>query len=95
MTTRNLTPAISREYNVEDDAVETVAGIYEKRNRNPGLGNSGRIVEIVDKECEACHYDRMIRDVRINPVDHDHVSYYCQHPNCPYHHKGRLGLGRI
>lgn len=90
MSTQTKRTAMTR----EDMNVEKVARLYHDVTNHRGLGDSGRKVNIVERECEHpnCGYDRQVQILHINPEMKDGVEYRCQNPNCPDFHDGRLGI---
>lgn len=69
--------------------------LYDSVSFQPGLGDSGRQVQIVEKRCDACGHDRMVQEIRVSPEQSDSFTYECQNPACVNYHDGRLGLGRL
>ena len=59
--------------------------IYNSVSFQPGFGDMGRRIEIVEIDCEICGHDRLIKDERVNPEFGNSSEYYCRHPNCPDH----------
>jgi len=87
-------PAIVREVQDADLDAEILHTMYDKVTRSSGLGSHGYRLEVVEYECPACHYDRMIRQYKVNPEDSDRVTYYCNKPSCPHHVEGAFGYAR-
>lgn len=48
----------------------------------PGMGDSGRRFEIVERGCELCGYDRMLRETGVNPESPWTVEFGCMNPGC-------------
>lgn len=57
-----------------------------------GWGDSGRRVEVVEFDCPAnyCSFDRMVREVRVNPMECNIVRYWCLNPNCAHYVSDQL-----
>jgi hypothetical protein len=68
----------------EDYDYTAVATLHDSVSFTRGLGNTGREVYIVEKECEQfrCFYDRQVQTIRMHPEGPDTVSYECQNPRC-------------
>lgn len=85
-------PAIVRDMTEEDAEAEVLATIYDRVTNNPGLGPSGSRIQLVAFECPACGYDRMLRKWGVHPEEQDRMTYHCQKPTCPHHHKDLYGF---
>lgn len=83
---------VNEELGREDYNYEVISSLFDSVSLMRGLGYSGREVHIVEKECEMCHYDRMVQTIRVSPESPDTFEYQCQNPNCPDFHDGRLGI---
>lgn len=77
-------PAISREYGQNDRLVEVVATLYDSVSFTRGLGDSGYRLELVDLDCPACNFDRMLRNHRVYPEEPDVLRYWCLSPTCKH-----------
>jgi hypothetical protein len=85
---------VNDELEPEDYDYTVVATLHDSVSFTRGLGNTGRKVYIVEKECEhpGCSYDRQVQTIRVHPEGRNTVAYECQNPNCPNFHDGRLGI---
>lgn len=80
----------------EVDAEEVVARLHTNVDRFRGWGESTTKVRIVERDCELCNYDRMVRVIETNPEFPATVEYFCQNPNCPDFHEASVkNLGYI
>ena len=86
---------IDEMYSGEDYDHRVIRKLYDSVTFTRGLGDGGRQVQIVEKKCDQCGYDRMIQEIHVSPVAPDEFKYRCQNPSCQNHHDGRLGLGRF
>ncbi len=68
----------------DDDVIQ---GLYDSVSLQRGLGYSGTCTELVERDCETCGYDRMVRRTEVFPETSDEVVHYCQNPNCPDSHQ--------
>jgi len=86
-------PAISRAYDHEKDGEHYIPRYGEKPEKiisqpndtvthSRGFGDSGKRVQVVSHDCPECGFDRMVRKVRVTPVERDSVQYWCLNPNC-------------
>jgi hypothetical protein len=69
--------------------------IYNSVGLVRGLGYSGRRVKIVEGRCDYCGYDRLIQKEHVNPEAPPDVETFCNRPDCPEYHGGKLGIPRL
>lgn len=80
----------------KDYEYDTITQIYDGVSFTRGLGDSGRQVLIVEKDCEKCGHDRQVQVIDVNPELRDQFSYHCQNPICPDFHDGDIpGIRRL
>ena len=79
---------VNDELGREDYDYAVVQTLRDSVSFTRGLGNTGRKVRIVEKECEnfRCSYDRQLQTIRVYPEGRDTVSYECQNPRCANSH---------
>lgn len=75
-------PAIVRPYSSTDRDAEVLHTPSDTVTFSRGWGDSGKRVQVVDHECPECSFDRMVRRVKVTPVERDSVQYWCLNPNC-------------
>jgi len=85
---------INEDLGREDYNYNIISSLYSDVTRHRGWGDSGREIQIVEKECDLCGYDRQIQTIRVSPERRDEFEYECQNPNCPNFHDGRVGYRR-
>lgn len=54
-----------------------------------GMGDSGRRVEIVERDCPTCNYDRAVRTTHVSPEEPETWAFDCLNPNCSGREGGR------
>ena len=79
------TPSIVRDYSEADRSATVISTPYDGVSFRRGWGDTGYRVEIVELECPACGFDRMIRRVDVSPEFPDEVRYWCLNPNCVHY----------
>lgn len=84
-------PAIVRDFSDTDRDVEVLRQPYDGVTFSRGWGDSGYRVEVVDHECPACDFDRMVRRVDVNPETPTEARYWCLYPNCSHFVADQLG----
>lgn len=67
------------------DKFETVRRLYSDVRSNPGFGDTGRYVDIVEHTCDSCGYDRAYRTTYLNPETREVPAIGCTNPVCPNH----------
>jgi len=79
---------VDDELEPEDYDYAVVQTLRDSVSFTRGLGNTGRKVRIVEKECEnfRCSYDRQLQTIRVYPKGRNTVSYECQNPRCANSH---------
>jgi len=79
---------VDDELEPEDYDYTVVQTLRDSVSFTRGLGNTGRKVRIVEKECDQfrCSYDRQVQTIRVYPEEPDTVLYECQNPRCPNSH---------
>lgn len=78
-------PAIGREIDDIDLEIEIVRELYNTVSFTRGLGDSGYKLQLVEHECPACNYDRMLRQYRVNPESPSRMEYWCTSPRCSHY----------
>lgn len=81
----HVTPAISRKFTDADIDADVRSTVSNSVTHKRGFGDSGTRIQLVNHECPACSFDRMLRAVDVSPVNSDYVSYYCLNPNCAHY----------
>ena len=87
-------PVLARPYEQEDCEVEVIHKMYDTVTFQRGLGDSGRRIEITERECENCGFDRTLRQTDVQPELQDGVEYYCLCPSCPYYVSDKFGYAQ-
>lgn len=77
-----VTPAIVRSFGEKDRQTEVISTPYDKVSHRRGWGDTGYRVEVVEHDCPACNFDRMVRRHDVNAEMRDEVRYFCLNPNC-------------
>jgi len=85
---------VDDELQPEDYDYTVIQTLRDSVSFTRGLGDTGRKVRLVEKECEnaGCSYDRQVQTIRVYPEGRNTVSYECQNPGCPNSHDGQLGM---
>ena len=81
----DATPAIVRDWGDEDRQAKVISKPYDTVTHRRGWGDTGYEVEVVEHECPACQFDRMVRRHDVNPEFPDEARYFCLNPNCAYY----------
>jgi hypothetical protein len=79
------TPAIVRTFGQTDSEAEVISTPYHGISNEPGMGDSGYKVQVVEHDCPSCSFDRMIRRVDVSPETQAEVRYWCLSPNCVHY----------
>lgn len=95
MPTKHPAPAIRRTWKQEDSNVNVIRTPYDRVSFTRGMGDSGSKMQIVERDCPACHYDRMIRKVHVSPVERDRAEYWCSNLSCPHFVGEQFGFARV
>jgi len=80
----DVPPAIVRDLCADDQRTEVIYTPYDGVSHTRGFGDSGYRVEVVEHDCPACEFDRMVRRVDVSPESRNEVRYWCLDPNCPH-----------
>ncbi len=78
-------PAIVRDVSETDDESKIISQPTNTVSFTRGFGDSGYKVQVVEHECSACQFDRMIRRIDVSPERRDEVRYWCLNPNCKHY----------
>jgi len=80
------TPAIAGHYSQKDREVTVISTARDTVSFQPGFGDSGGRIQIVEHDCPRCDHPTMLREWRVSPEFHDEVAYYCNNPQCRHYH---------
>ena len=65
---------------------KVLSKLYTNVSFTRGLGDSGKKVELIEKDCDTCSYDRQLRKTDVNPVHGESSETLCMSPTCPNYH---------
>lgn len=83
-------PESVREWSQEQADETVVHTVLHDVTFTRGLGENGRLIEVVERVCPSCEYDRMLRETEIISEEKDYSAYHCNNPVCTHYHDGEL-----
>jgi hypothetical protein len=64
---------------------DVIRKLFTNVSFTPGYGDTGKRIEIVERDCDYCGYDRAYSETWVNPEFGEEIELSCTNPACPDH----------